>query len=135
VTSAERHRRWSERNQEHLRRYQKAWRAKNRERVRAYSRKHYKYDPVKAREKQLRRNFGITLAKYESMRLAQRDTCALCSAAKPGGRGGWHVDHDHKTGKVRQLLCQNCNIGLGSFQDSPALLVKAARYLRRHSRA
>lgn len=132
MTSTERHRRWVRKNAAHVREYQTAWRKRNRERVRAYNLKHYKYDPVKARDKGLRRKFGISLTIYDAMRAKQKKGCAICPATKPGGRGTWHVDHDHSTGKVRALLCQNCNIGLGSFKDQPLLLDKAAAYLRGH---
>ena len=40
-----------------------------------------------------------------------------------------HLDHDHATDQVRGLLCRNCNLGLGSFKDSPELLRRAAFYL------
>lgn len=106
------------------------WRAANRDKIRAYNRKHYRYDAVKARIKSLRLRFGLTLAQYEDMRAAQNCRCAICRAHKPGGKGDWHVDHDHRTKRVRGLLCQNCNIGLGNFKDSPARLNAAINYLR-----
>jgi len=54
--------------------------------------------------------------------------CAICHAAP-----AQHVDHDHATGKVRALLCFNCNGGLGQFKDDPAVLRAAAEYVRFHS--
>ena len=76
--------------------------------------------------------FGITLADYEEMRARQKSRCAICGVSEPGGKGDWHVDHDHITKKVRALLCQNCNIGLGSFQENPVFLAEAIIYLQKH---
>jgi len=59
--------------------------------------------------------------------LENQKTCAICHSAP---RARLHIDHNHKTGKYRGLLCDNCNLGLGHFKDSPALLAKAIEYLR-----
>lgn len=67
-----------------------------------------------------------------AMEDAQQGQCAICSEVPPRGLV---VDHDHKTGKVRALLCSNCNTGLGLFDDRPALLWAAAEYLKKHSTA
>lgn len=56
--------------------------------------------------------------------LKKNNTCAICSK-----KVKLNVDHDHVTGKVRGLLCQNCNLGLGRFMDNPNLLEKAVQYL------
>ena len=64
--------------------------------------------------------------------LGQQGKCAICAAIL-GPRGSLqkpYLDHDHKTGKVRGWLCRRCNLGIGSFKDSPNLLEAAARYLR-----
>lgn len=82
----------------------------------------------------LRRKFGLTLEQYEAMREAQNDLCAICGRQETKKhrnhlRCQLAVDHDHKTGSVRGLLCYNCNRGLGHFQDDPQLLSRAVDYL------
>lgn len=76
----------------------------------------------------IKSRYGITREDYDGMLSSQNYVCAICS--KPDNIG-WclSVDHDHKTGKVRGLLCNSCNHGLGHFRDSPEILIKAANYL------
>lgn len=91
------------------------------------------------RDSQLRRHYGINLADYQEMLIAQGNTCAICPSTEPGGNGTWHVDHDHtccpgniSCGKcVRGLLCANHNTGLGMFDDNPEILRAAADYIER----
>lgn len=63
-------------------------------------------------------------------RLLARNTCAICGRL-PGSRRH-ALDHDHTTGKLRDLLCDFCNKGLGQFFDDPNLMRKAADYLELH---
>ena len=95
--------------------------------------KRYRGQARTQRNRFLQWSYGITIEDYEAMLDAQDGRCAIsaCDATEPGGRGGWHVDHDHVTGKVRGLLCTNCNSGLGRFRDDPAVLRAAADYLER----
>lgn len=79
----------------------------------------------RATNARLRRDYGISLADYEAMLVAQDDRCAICGDS---GRR-LSVDHDHETGVVRGLLCPNCNLGLGHFQDRPDLLRAAVDYI------
>jgi len=58
----------------------------------------------------------------------QGGVCAICKAAPAA-----HVDHDHATGRVRALLCFNCNGGLGQFKDNPVALHAAAYYVQFHT--
>lgn len=77
---------------------------------------------------------GITIEDYEAMLVRQDGKCGLCGASESGGRSkAFHVDHNHKTGQVRALLCARCNPGLGFFNDDPGLLWKAIEYLQKHS--
>ena len=78
----------------------------------------------------LRQLYGITIEQYEAMLAAQNRRCAICPQPLEGRRAA-HVDHDHKTGRIRGILCTSCNNGLGRFRDDPALLRRAARYLER----
>ena len=66
----------------------------------------------------------------------QNGLCAICQQPPKGNtavNGRMCVDHDHKTGKVRKLLCFNCNTAIGKMSDSPALLREAADYLEREN--
>jgi predicted nucleic acid-binding Zn ribbon protein len=83
------------------------------------------------REYNRRYLYGLTPEQYEAMLAEQEGRCAICRTDDAGGKGGWHVDHDHATGSVRALLCHHCNLGLGNFRDDPVQLRSAADYLDR----
>jgi ribosomal protein L37AE/L43A len=73
---------------------------------------------------------GATLAEYEELLAAQDGRCAICKRMEPNGQHKrWCVDHDHKTGRKRGLLCINCNSAIGLMNDDPALLLAAIEYL------
>ena len=92
-----------------------------------------KRDPERSRDLHLQRQYGISLADFNRMVLAQGSQCACCPATEPGGKHNqWCVDHDHATGKVRQLLCKNCNIVLGIVDDDPDHLLSLVQYLKHH---
>lgn len=105
----------------------KQYRRDNIERTRAYT----AANRDRIRDASFRKIYGITLEHYNHLLSKQNGRCALCRTDVPGGRGHFHVDHNHETGKVRGLLCHNCNIGLGNFRDNPELLRRAARYISR----
>ncbi len=67
---------------------------------------------------------------FEMLFEFQEQKCAICGA--PPAEKPLAIDHCHKTGKVRGLLCHKCNMGLGMFLDRPELLDEAASYLRAH---
>lgn len=77
---------------------------------------------VSSREKRL---FTYDMLYYE-----QKGLCAACGK---GSRQALHLDHDHKTGKIRGLLCMNCNIALGLVNDDQKILLKLMFYLKRNA--
>lgn len=82
---------------------------------------------------------GWTPEQYETALAQQDGACQLCGRIpKPGTswtEGVLHADHDHATGRRRNLLCGSCNKGLGLFRDDPAVLRAAAEYIERHREA
>jgi hypothetical protein len=100
-----------------------------RERAKAASRNRC---PSRKRELRIIAQFGIDNARYDAMLAEQNGGCAICGSEKSSARGErLAVDHCHKTGAVRGLLCSNCNQGLGKFKDNAAQLRKAVAYLER----
>jgi len=90
------------------------------------------HDPVAYRNAELQRRYGITQQDYEVMIAEQNNQCAICNTTEPGGRhnrGYFVVDHCHTTGKVRKLLCNNCNTALGLVGDNVDTLHKMINYL------
>ncbi len=96
-----------------------------------------KYPKTKeqVREQKLKMSYGLTLADYDRMFAEQGGVCKICKKPQQVKRKGlgiaYHlaVDHCHKTGKVRGLLCDNCNSGLGHFKDDKMNVLQAAIYL------
>jgi Recombination endonuclease VII len=100
------------------REYQKNYRKKHPDRVAAHE-----------RSKNLRKYYNLHPEQYEVLKEWSNGGCAICGAKN--GREGYRlfVDHDHATGKVRALLCNDCNLGLGAFKDRVDLLKIAIAYL------
>lgn len=91
---------------------QKRWYGANREAVREYK---------------VRIGYGLGREEHEARIQSQGGVCAVCKTQPIDKRS--HIDHDHASGRVRGILCANCNHGLGKFRDEPALLRAAASYL------
>ncbi len=108
----------------------KKWQQENADRLNAYRRQRRQLPEVKQRERKtlLKRTFDLTPEGYAALLAAQDERCAICRAEPRPGQA-LDVDHDHKTGKVRGLLCRNCNHGLGKFKDNPFTLTEAQFYL------
>ena len=99
------------------------------------------YDPIKKRDENLKRVYGIGIEEYNTLLEKQNNRCAICESTDPkgrkSGRGGgvdvFYVDHDHKTGNVRGLLCNICNRTMGYIGENSNVLEEMINYLQKHS--
>jgi DNA repair exonuclease SbcCD ATPase subunit len=92
--------RQSEKGKAYLRKYRREWARKTN-------------TPEKNRNRNLKKNHGITLEQFSQMYEAQDGICPICKRELETSGRGVHVDHDHETGKNRDLLCSNCNLMIG----------------------
>jgi hypothetical protein len=94
----------------------KKWRANNKEAASALDKR-----------RMFRRNYGLTVQQVEAMKNAQDSKCAICGVVTK-----LFVDHCHRTGIVRQMLCCSCNTYLGRIESNPDILSAIHQYLQRH---
>lgn len=83
------------------------------------------------RHSDLRRKFGISVDDFEHMKMEQGGKCAICGKI-PKEKHGLGVDHDHRNGVIRKLLCPKCNAMLGMANDKIEILQIAIDYLKAH---
>jgi hypothetical protein len=114
-SGAERQRLYRARHPHRDRTADKLWRQRNRDKVNAAQRRYM-----------LKHRYNITEAEVDALLEAQNGLCAIC---KEPQESALHIDHCHSRQKVRGLLCENCNRGLGMFRDSKERLLAAIVYL------
>jgi hypothetical protein len=121
-------------------RHRKTYREKNkkdiqeRERIRARIDRAQKPDAYRKKNRDWYRmkHYGISAEEVDALFLSQGSRCAICQSPEPTGTRNWHVDHCHKTKKIRGILCQNCNWCLGYAKEDPEVLERMAFYIRSH---
>lgn len=107
----------------------KEWHRQNPERVRAIQlRKRENECPIKKKNSMLKRKYGITIEQFDLMLAGQGGNCAICRMPPTAGKP-LHVDHCHSTGRVRGLLCHQCNWYLGKVDSDPGLIGRMQQYL------
>lgn len=121
LTDAEKARRWREANPDRAREH---WNKHNRKRL---------ADPEFLRQKReahMLKTYGLTVADFDALLAKQGGVCAICKGTPNGPGKRFHVDHCHKSSKVRGLLCGKCNTAIGLLNDDPERAESAAAYLR-----
>ena len=102
---------------------------KNREKVLEKQRKYNKENPLKRKNSILKYEYGITLDQYNKMFETQEGKCAICQRHQNELTRTLCVDHDHKTNKVRALLCVTCNTDVSVVENR---LEEMTKYLNKH---
>lgn len=150
------HKRYNEANKDYLYKKRMEYKEKNRDRIKAKKKEYYKRkkslvigsakkyylkrrdDPrfraklkIAATKSHLKIKFGLTLDAYRALFETQNGLCLICAKLQIGDKK-LSVDHDHKTGKIRGLLCTNCNFLLGLAKDDLNILEAAINYLKKH---
>lgn len=113
---AENFRKWYFDNHKYAVERNKKWADENPERIK-------KYDLTKTLKR-----YGLTIERYNQLLETQKEKCAICLGISKIGRK-LNIDHNHKTGEVRGLLCDKCNFALGHFKDNKEYLLRAIDYL------
>lgn len=114
----------------------KKYTEENKEKIRKYKSDYYYANREKCierdRKNHLKRKYNVTVEWYEEQLKKQNGQCKICGTTDGRGISSLlHVDHNHETGKVRGLLCQSCNTGIGLFKENTELLEKAIQYVNR----
>ncbi len=82
----------------------------------------------------LKKHYGISLEDYNRMLSDQKGLCAICGCPETTStKKRLAVDHDHKTGKIRSLLCRACNVSVGLLKESPVTALNLRNYLLKHN--
>ena len=92
-----------------------------------------KRSPEQRHRYNLRSRFDISLEEYNDKLKRQSFSCAICKKLQSVLKKRLAVDHNHKSNVIRGLICEDCNLGLGKFQDSPELLKAATSYLEKYA--
>ena len=132
---------YREKHKEEIRQYSKQYREKHKRKIRQYRKEHKKEEKqynkeYKEKHKEelkyhsIERIYGLSPEEYDAMLKAQHNRCAICRKPFVDAQHT-HIDHDHATGKVRGILCSNCNHMLGMAHDNPKILQEGIDYLKR----
>lgn len=125
---------WYQANKEKEKEKRRTWYQENKEAVKSRARSWHAVNrpPGSYRDWYYPKKFGISFEKFLDLLQEQGEECPICCAKLQLSKKGAdkaHLDHDHATGKIRGVLCLNCNTGLGRFRDDPELLLRAIGYL------
>ncbi len=119
-----------EKNKERLKQKQKKYMAKTKKYKSEYDKEYRSKNKDRVRNNLLKRQYGIDLIAYNKIFLDQKGCCKICSRHQSELSKILAVDHCHASKKVRGLLCNTCNTGLGNFRDNIESMKRAIKYLQ-----
>jgi hypothetical protein len=115
---------------------QKDYREKNKVKIQIRLKNYYQVNKTMWRNNFLQKNYGITIKQFNEILKNQNNKCSICSKELDNtiksGSNKPHLDHDHETGKVRAVLCADCNIAIGLFKENINIFPIAKDYLMSH---
>lgn len=110
---------------------QRAYAEEHSEKIKVKQKEFYEKNKKHQFSRFIQRRYGMTLGNYNELILQQGGLCPICDVTlTPEARPS--IDHCHETGNVRNILCADCNLGLGQFRENPKALIKAALYVNIH---
>lgn len=116
-------------NKDKIKEQWKKYYAGNKDKVKERSKKYYlRGGKQKIRSASLKRRYNITSEEYDIMYIAQNGQCSICSIKLEK----LVVDHDHKTGVVRKLLCPSCNLAIGHLREDTHIVKAVLKYLEEY---
>lgn len=105
------------------------YRLRNKDKVRELKRKYRLKYKNKLRSKAYKASYGITLEDYNELFKKQDGRCKCCGVHQTELKRSLSIDHDHSTGRIRGLLCNNCNVAIGHVKESAIILQAIINYL------
>lgn len=121
---------WADKHREELNARKRALYAANPEKYNARLRAWHAANPERRRFQRLKDRLGMSQQEYEVLFDSQGGACAICKNLNWNGKTP-NVDHDHITGKIRGILCHNCNTALGRIMDDPKIAQAMGDYIKK----
>lgn len=124
---------WRGKNKDKMKQYMQEWREANKENIQEYNSRWKQANPDYSIDKHLKQQYGISIKEYCEMLEKQNFRCAICNTHESEAlRSKLFVDHCHSTGKIRSLLCHNCNTALGHTKEDINRLEAMIAYIKEH---
>lgn len=124
---------WRQLNKDKMKQYMSDWRFANQEHIKEYNSRWNSSNLDYHVDRHLKYTYNISIVEYTKMLEKQEFKCAICGIHESEAiRSKLFVDHCHETGKIRALLCLNCNTALGHIKEDTNILHSMLNYLKEH---
>jgi len=124
------HKKYYDKNRKRILKAQKEYNEKHKDRYRQNTKNWSSKNGKRMKEWTLKTFYNLSLDEFNDIFEKQNGCCAICGIHQSQLKKTLCVDHDHKTGQIRGLLCNKCNRGIGMFNDDVILLETAIKYLK-----